>query len=41
MAYTIQGRKSGTVRFTPDDNGNIQTESLSLTSKVRERLRHH
>ncbi|MEA4901851.1 phage baseplate protein [Desulfitobacterium sp.] len=34
MAYTIQGRKSGTVRFTPDDNGNIQTESLSLTSKV-------
>lgn len=33
MAYTIEGRKSGTVRFTPDD-GNIQTESLSLTSKV-------
>lgn len=34
MAYTIQGRKGGIVRFTPDDNGNIQTESLSLTSKV-------
>lgn len=34
MAYTIEGRKSGIVRFLPDDNGNIQTESLSLTSKV-------
>ena len=35
MAYTIQGRRSGTVRFTPsNNNGNIQTESLSLQSKV-------
>jgi hypothetical protein len=34
MAYTIEGRKSGIVRFIPDDNGNIQTESLSMTSKV-------
>lgn len=34
MAYTITGRKSGTVRFKPDDNGTVQTESLSMTSKV-------
>lgn len=34
MAYTITGRKTGTVRFMHDDTGNIQTESLSMTSKV-------
>lgn len=34
MAYTIKGRKSGTVRFTPSDNGTVETESLSLSSKV-------
>lgn len=34
MAYTIAGRKCGTVRFTPDGNGNVQTEQVSMTSKV-------
>ena len=34
MAYTIEGRKSGIVRFIPDDTGNIQSESVSLSSKV-------
>ncbi len=34
MAYTITGRKTGTVRFIADDTGTIQTENLSMTSKV-------
>lgn len=34
MAYTITGRKSGTVRFLPEDNGIVQTESASMTSRV-------
>jgi len=34
MAYTIKGRKCGTVRFEPLKVGNVQTEALSLSSKV-------
>jgi len=34
MAYTIEGRKSGVVRFVPDDSGTIRNESISLASKV-------
>ncbi|OPZ65887.1 MAG: hypothetical protein BWY85_00246 [Firmicutes bacterium ADurb.Bin506] len=34
MAYTITGRKSGTVRFEPSSTGNIQTEQVSMSSKV-------
>ena len=34
MAYTITGRKSGVVRFEPGDNGNVNRESESLTSRV-------
>lgn len=33
MAYTISGRKSGTVRFLPD-NGTVQKESISMSSSV-------
>ena len=34
MAYTITGRKSGSVRFEPDTIGNIQSEAVSMSSKV-------
>ena len=34
MAYTITGRKCGTVRFEPETVGNIQTEQVSMSSKV-------
>jgi len=34
MAYTIEGRKSGVVRFIPDNSGTINSESISLASKV-------
>lgn len=34
MAYTITGRKCGTVRFEPKTVGNIQTEQVSMSSKV-------
>jgi hypothetical protein len=34
MAYTFTGRKSGTVRFEPDDNGTINNESESFSSRV-------
>lgn len=38
MAYTIEGRKSGIVRFEPEgdsgDGGVVQSESISLSSKV-------
>lgn len=34
MAYTFTGRKSGTVRFESSENGNINKESESLTSRV-------
>lgn len=34
MAYTITGRKCGTVRFEPQSIGNIQSEALSMSSKV-------
>ena len=33
MAYTLTGRKSGTVRFVPD-NGTISDEKHSMSSKV-------
>lgn len=34
MAYTITGRKCGTVRFEATDNGVISSESYSMSSKV-------
>lgn len=34
MAYTITGRKSGSVRFEPSSIGNIQSEAVSMSSKV-------
>jgi len=35
MAYVIEGsRKSGVVRFLPDENGTVQSESVSMNSKV-------
>ena len=34
MAYTIEGRKSGTVRFIPEETGNIQSENVNLNSRV-------
>lgn len=33
MAYTLEGRKCGTIRFVPDA-GTIQNESLNMSSKV-------
>ncbi len=34
MAYTLTGRKGGTIRFVPLDNGIIESESESYSSSV-------
>jgi len=34
MAYTIRGRKCGSVRFEPLNTGVVQSEGLSMSSKV-------
>ena len=34
MAYTLTGRKGGTVRFVPFENGVVEKESESYSSSV-------
>ena len=36
MAYTLAGRKGGTVRFEPLENGIVEKESESYSSSVTE-----